>query len=79
MHTKIFFQQGIGALAMEFAFDKVQGLGKRFICLWVLTENESSIKFYEKCGFKANGKTKLQERGKTMKIIQMKKDLCLSQ
>ena len=73
-----YFRQGIGALAMDYAFDKVRELGKQFVCLWVFTENENSIKFYEKCGFKTDGKTKIQERGKAMEIIRMIKDLRFS-
>ena len=64
---------------MGFAFDKVRQLGKKFICLWVIAENKASVQFYEKCGFKADGKTKIQERGKTMEIIRMIKDLRFSQ
>ena len=70
-----YFRQGIGAFAMEFVFEKVRELGKRYVCLWVFAENEDSIKFYEKCGFRTDGKTKIQERGKAMEIIRMIKNL----
>jgi RimJ/RimL family protein N-acetyltransferase len=43
--------------------------------VWVFAENISSIKFYEKCGFASDGKTKIYNCGKDMKCIRMKKDL----
>jgi len=72
------FRQGIGTLAVEFAFDKALELGKKFVSLWVLTENEGSIKFYEKCGFRADSETKIQKRGREVEIIRMVKDLRIS-
>lgn len=69
------FRQGIGVQAMGFVSDKARELGKRFINLWVLAENENTIKFYEKCGFEADGKIGIQNRGKPMEVIRMMKDL----
>lgn len=70
-----YFGQGIGAQAVDFAFDKVRELGKKYISLWVFSENENSIKFYEKCGFRRDGRTAIQDRGKATVIIRMRKDL----
>jgi len=70
-----YFRQGIGTQAVEFAFDKARGLGKRFMNVWVLAENENSIRFYEKCGFEADNKTATQNRGKEVVIIRMRADL----
>jgi len=70
-----YFRQGIGLQAMKFAFGKTQELGKRFISLWVLVENEDTIRFYEQCGFKADGKIGIQNRGKPVEAIRMIKDL----
>ena len=67
-----YFRLGIGTRAMEFAFDKARENGKKFIVLWVFTENVNSVKFYEKCGFKADGKTKTQSRGREIEIMRMK-------
>ena len=66
-----YFRQGIGAVALKFAFAKAREMGKRFISLWVFAENENSIEFYKKCGFRADGKTKTQEHGKPMEVIRM--------
>jgi len=71
------YRQGIGTQAVKFAFDKARELGKRFINVWVLAENENSIKFYKKCGFIADNKTKTHDYGKVMEIIRMRKNLLL--
>ena len=69
------FRQGIGAQAVKFVFDKARELDKRFMTVCVFAENINSIKFYEKCGFEADGKTAVQNRGKEVVIIRMKADL----
>jgi len=70
-----YFRKGIGTQAMQFAFDKTRSLGKKHISIWVFTENISTIKFYEKCGFARDGKTALQDRGRAVEIIRMRSEL----
>jgi len=69
------YRQGIGTQAMGFAFDIARNLGKKTMTVWVFAENANSIKFYEKCGFEADGKTKTLDCGKPLTAIRMKKDL----
>ena len=69
------FRQGIGTIAMRFAFDKARSLGKTAIVLWVLADNTDSISFYEKCGFAADGKAKDLEYGRILKGIRMRRTL----
>ena len=70
-----YYRQGIGTHAMDFAFDKARNLGKKIMTLWVFADNINSIKFYEKCGFAADGKTKILNCGKPLTAIRMRKDL----
>ena len=70
-----FFRKGIGTQAVSFAVDEAKKLGKKFMVLWVLEENENSVNFYKKCGFEPDGKTKISDFGKSMKIIRMCKDI----
>lgn len=70
-----YFRQGIGAKAMDFAVEKARALGKKFIALWVLSENTNSVKFYEKCGFVHDGSCKIQKRGRDVEIIRLVKML----
>ena len=70
-----YYRKGIGTQAMEFAYDKARRLGKSIITLWVLAENTNSIRFYEKCGFCADGKTQALNYGKDLECIRMRKDL----
>ena len=70
-----YFHKGIGTQVVNFAFVQAQKLGKKFMNVWVFAENANSIKFYEKCGFIADGKSKILERGKPVECIRMKKDL----
>jgi len=69
------FRQGIGTQAMAFAFEKARKLGKSVMTLWVFAENDNSIKFYEKCGFAPDGKTKTLDCGKKMDCVRMRKNL----
>jgi len=66
-----YFRQGIGAKAMDFAMEKARELGKKHISLWVISENTSSVKFYEKCGYRRDGHTRMQNRGHDVEIIRM--------
>jgi ribosomal protein S18 acetylase RimI-like enzyme len=70
-----YFRQGIGTKAMAFAFDIARNLGKKVMTVWVFAENISSIKFYEKCGFEPDGKTKILHFGKPLTAIRMKREL----
>ena len=70
-----YFRQGIGSYAMDFAFEKARSLGKTAMTVWVFAENINSIKFYEKCGFVADGKTKILNCGKDLEAVRMRKDL----
>ena len=70
-----YYRQGVGTQAMEFAFDKARGLGKKVMTVWVFADNTNSIKFYEKCGFTADGKTKILNCGKPLTAIRMRRDL----
>jgi len=72
-----YYRKGIGTQAMEFAFDKACRLGKSIITLWVLADNTNSIRFYEKCGFFADGKTQTLNYGKDLVCIRMRKDLAI--
>ena len=70
-----YFRMGIGAKSMDFAFDIAKNLGKTVMIVWVLDDNVSSIKFYEKCGFKADGKKMDAQHGKVDGRIRMQKRL----
>ena len=70
-----YYRQGIGTRAMEFAFDIAQNLGKKIMVVWVLEDNINSVKFYEKCGFTADGKTSEREFGKILKSARMRRVL----
>ena len=69
-----YYRQGIGTQAMEFAYDKARSLGKTAMVLWVFAENINSIKFYEKCGFVADGNVREENRGKVIKSIRMRNE-----
>ena len=70
-----YFRMGIGTEMMEFAYDIARGLGKAIMVVWVLAENVDSIRFYEKCGFVADGKSQMTERGRMLEQIRMRKCL----
>jgi GNAT superfamily N-acetyltransferase len=70
-----YYRKGIGTQAIDFAFGKALDLGKKYMTVWVFAENENAIKFYGKCGFISENKTKLINYGKAMKCLRMKKNL----
>ena len=70
-----YFRQGIGTQAVAYAFDMARNLGKKHMTVWVFAENINSIKFYEKCGFAADGNTKILQCGKPLTAIRMRRDL----
>ncbi len=70
-----FFRLGIGTKAVQFAFGKGRELGKKFMSVWVFADNENSIRFYEKCGFSADKKTKTEDCGKPKVCIRMTSNL----
>ena len=70
-----YYRKGIGTQAVNFAFDIARKLDKKFMNVWVFAENANSIKFYEKCGFVVDGKTRTYDYGKIMDSVRMKKDL----
>jgi len=70
-----YFRKGVGSQAMDFAYEIARGLGKTNMSLWVFQDNDSSIKFYDKCGFVADGKTKILNCGKPLTAIRMRKSL----
>ena len=70
-----YYRKGIGTQAVDFAFNKARELNKKYMNVWVFAENYNSIKFYKKCGFVADGKTKDYNCGKILKCIRMKKEL----
>lgn len=70
-----YYRKGFGTQAIDFAFNKARNLGKKFMTVWVFAKNENTIKFYEKCGFAAENKTKTYDCGKAMECFRLKKDL----
>lgn len=70
-----YYRKGIGAIVMKYAFDKAITNGAENMILWVFEDNVNSIKFYEKCGFVADGASKIYYCGKEMNCIRMRKYL----
>ena len=70
-----YYRKGIGTQAMEFACNIAHSLDKITMILWVFEDNINSVKFYEKCGFAADGKTKILYCGKELTAIRMRKNL----
>ena len=70
-----YFRQGIGTLAMGFALKKARELGKKTMLVWVNSENANAIKFYEKCGFAADGRVREQDVGKKLTSVRMRKTI----
>lgn len=70
-----YYRRGIGTAALEFAAELARAAGKRNMLLWVFEENKNAIRFYQKCGFAADGASKIYNCGKEMNCIRMIKSL----
>jgi GNAT superfamily N-acetyltransferase len=70
-----YFRQGVGSQAMKFAYEIARNDGKTGMVLWVLEKNEGSIKFYEKCGFIADGHSYEKNFDKPLRSIRMRRSL----
>lgn len=69
------FRYGIGTQAVAFACALAHRLNKTSMSLWVFEDNVSSIRFYQKCGFAPDGKSKILNCGKKLTAIRMVKDI----
>ena len=58
--------KGFGRLMMDWAKGEIASRGYRAIALWVLDKNYRAKAFYEKCGFKPDGKCKESGLGDTL-------------
>lgn len=67
-----YYRRGIGTRAMRFAIEKGRAAGKSNMILWVFAENTGSIRFYESCGFAADGACKYYSFGKEIMAIRMR-------
>lgn len=54
---------GAGRALMEAAFDAFRAAAHHIVTLWVLHGNERAIHFYERAGFRADGASKVEDRG----------------
>lgn len=54
---------GAGSLMMEYACNQLKKDGYKKATLWVLTTNQNAKNWYEKKGWKNEGKTKMDKRG----------------
>ena len=57
---------GVGQCLMEAALSELRSYPA--VCLWVLKENGRAIRFYEKCGFRADGEELFSPRVKAWEI-----------
>ncbi len=56
----------IGCQLMNAGLEQLKGYPQ--ICLWVLKENKRAIRFYEKCGFQADGQKMFSKNVKATEI-----------
>lgn len=66
---KEYFGTGLGQRLMDAALEKLEGYGRA--ALWVLEDNKRAIRFYEKCGFRADGTRQILKLGTEIAEIRM--------
>lgn len=62
-----FVGKGFGRLIMDWIKNEISSRGYKAISLWVLDRNFRARAFYDKCGFKPDGKSKESGIGDTLK------------
>ena len=60
--------QGIGSILVDYCEALAIERGYKEICLWVLEQNDSSRRFYEKMGFVVDGTSKFLEHVEVMEV-----------
>ena len=64
-----YYGQGVGYGLMQAGLSQLEGYPQ--IAVWVLKENERAIKFYERCGFHADGREETLQLGSPVTEIRM--------
>lgn len=64
--------KGYGTDMIRFSVSFLANAGFDSIYLWVLEENNQARKFYQKCGFSADGSKKKMNIGKHLNVIRMR-------
>ncbi len=61
-----YYGTGVGKQLMDAGLEQLKGYPQ--ICLWVLKENKRAIRFYEKCGFRPDGREMFSQTVKAPEI-----------
>ena len=61
-----YYGKGVGLRLMNAALDCLHGYEE--ICLWTLSQNKRAIRFYQKCGFVPDGRTKTNRNLEAVEI-----------
>jgi GNAT superfamily N-acetyltransferase len=67
--------RGVGAALVEAVAEWARGRGAPRLFLWVTSTNHAAIRLYERCGFKATGKTKPLDHTRSLTELEMVRDL----
>lgn len=68
-------RKSLGRRMMDFAEEQLKNCGYRKVGLWVLSTNESAIRFYEKLGFEYGDITQEADLGETVTELLYTKDI----
>lgn len=67
---------GVGRALMAASLDVARGRGERALTLWVLDANPVARRFYERCGLRWDGSSKLEQRpGYTLNEVRYRIEL----
>ena len=61
-----YYGKGVGLQLMNAALEQLKEYPR--VCLWTLKDNKRAIRFYQKCGFVADGSEKINDRIKAREI-----------
>lgn len=64
-----YYGKGVGKALMDEALNLLKGYKQ--VAVWVLEGNERAIRFYEKCGFRSDGKTETITLGTPVTELRM--------
>ncbi|TYB30461.1 MAG: GNAT family N-acetyltransferase [Candidatus Mcinerneyibacterium aminivorans] len=68
-----YWNKGYGSILLNWGIEELKNRGYRHLLLWVLKQNDSAIKFYEKFGFASDGNEKIAIDGYNLKKIRLVK------
>ena len=69
------WRRGVGTRLCRFAEEALHRRGFRTLVIWVFAGNANARRFYEAMGYRADGSSRILERGEPLEVIRYRREL----